>query len=144
MVRSRPTRLASRALPDHIAALQVAAHIKSDHTAFEFTVDQALDALPDVIRHLETFDITTIRASTPMYLLSKYIKTQGLKMVLSGEGSDELFGDTSTFTVLPLTRSSTTNVLAVWSSCISLTACGPTRAPWPLALKPVSPFSMLH
>ncbi|KAH9270875.1 asparagine synthase (glutamine-hydrolyzing) [Batrachochytrium salamandrivorans] len=78
--------------PDHIAALQVAAHIKSDHTAFEFTVDQALDALPDVIRHLETFDITTIRASTPMYLLSKYIKTQGLKMVLSGEGSDELFG----------------------------------------------------
>ncbi|KAJ1343527.1 hypothetical protein BSLG_001908 [Batrachochytrium salamandrivorans] len=111
MVRSRPTRLASRALPTISQRFKVAAHIKRPHTAFGFTVDRALDALPDVIRHLETFDITTIRASTPMYLLSN----------------------------APLTRSSTTNVLAVWSSCISLTACGPTRAPWPLALKPV-PF----
>jgi len=57
-----------------------------------FTIDEGLDALSDVIYHLETYDVTTIRASTPMYLLSRKIKAMGIKMVLSGEGSDEIFG----------------------------------------------------
>src|SRR5690606_35065730 len=57
-----------------------------------FTIQEGLDAIRDVIYHLETYDVTTIRASTPMYLLSRVIKSMGIKMVLSGEGSDELFG----------------------------------------------------
>jgi asparagine synthetase B (glutamine-hydrolysing) len=57
-----------------------------------FTVQEGLDAIPDVIYHLETYDVTTVRASTPMYLLSRKIKAMGVKMVLSGEGSDEIFG----------------------------------------------------
>jgi asparagine synthase (glutamine-hydrolysing) len=62
------------------------------HHGFRFTFDEGLDALPEVIRHIETYDITTIRASTPMYLLARRIKATGVKMVLSGEGSDEVFG----------------------------------------------------
>lgn len=57
-------------------------------------MQEGLDAIPDVIYHLETFDVTTVRASTPMYLLSRKIKAMGVKMVLSGEGSDEIFGGT--------------------------------------------------
>jgi asparagine synthase (glutamine-hydrolysing) len=57
-----------------------------------FTVQEGIDALRDVIYHLETYDVTTVRASTPMYLLARVIKSMGIKMVLSGEGSDELFG----------------------------------------------------
>lgn len=62
------------------------------HHEFVFTVQEGLDAIPDVIYHLETYDVTTVRASTPMYLLSRKIKAMGVKMVLSGEGSDEIFG----------------------------------------------------
>lgn len=72
--------------PDHVAAIEAARHIGSDHTAFEFTVDEAICVFPEVIGHLETFDVTTIRASTPMYLLAQKIKQKGYKMVLSGEG----------------------------------------------------------
>jgi len=78
--------------PDHAAAKVVADHIGSHHHEFHFTIQEALDALPEVIRHLETYDVTTIRASTPMFLLSRIIKARGIKMVLSGEGSDEIFG----------------------------------------------------
>ena len=59
---------------------------------YSFSVQEGLDAVPDVIYHLETYDVTTVRASTPMYLLSRKIKAMGVKMVLSGEGSDEIFG----------------------------------------------------
>jgi asparagine synthetase B (glutamine-hydrolysing) len=62
------------------------------HHEYVFTVQEGLDAIPDVIHHLETYDVTTVRASTPMYLLSRKIKAMGVKMVLSGEGSDEIFG----------------------------------------------------
>jgi len=62
------------------------------HHGFEYTFEEGLDALPEVIRHIETYDVTTIRASTPMYLLARRIKAMGVKMVLSGEGSDEIFG----------------------------------------------------
>ena len=78
--------------PDLIAARKVADHIGSVHHEINFTVQEGLDAIRDVIYHLETYDVTTIRASTPMYLLARVIKSMGIKMVLSGEGADELFG----------------------------------------------------
>ncbi|AET37488.1 asparagine synthetase B Ecym_1244 [Eremothecium cymbalariae DBVPG len=78
--------------PDLQAARKVAKFIGSIHHEHTFTIQEGLDALDDVIHHLETFDVTTIRASTPMFLLSRKIKAQGIKMVLSGEGSDEIFG----------------------------------------------------
>lgn len=78
--------------PDLIAAEKVAHFIGTIHHSHTFTLEEGLDALNDVIWHLETYDVTTIRASTPMYLLSRKIKAQGVKMVLSGEGSDEVFG----------------------------------------------------
>ena len=78
--------------PDLAAARTAAKFIGTVHHEVHFTVQEALDALPDVIYHIETYDITTVRASTPMYLLARAIKAMGIKMVLSGEGSDELFG----------------------------------------------------
>lgn len=78
--------------PDLAAAQIVADHIGTVHHEVHFTVQEGLDAIRDVIFHLETYDVTTIRASTPMYLLSRVIKSMGVKMVLSGEGADELFG----------------------------------------------------
>jgi asparagine synthase (glutamine-hydrolysing) len=78
--------------PDLGPARLVADHIGAIHHEIHFTVQEGLDALPDVIHHVETFDITTIRASTPMYLMMRKIKAMGIKMVLSGEGADEIFG----------------------------------------------------
>ena len=78
--------------PDLIAARKVAHYLGTVHHEYVFTVQEGLDAIPDVIYHLETYDVTTVRASTPMYLLSRKIKAMGVKMVLSGEGSDEIFG----------------------------------------------------
>ena len=78
--------------PDTKAAMEVAKFLGTKHHDFTFTIDDGLNALSDVIYHLETFDVTTIRASTPMFLLSRKIKALGVKMVLSGEGSDEIFG----------------------------------------------------
>lgn len=78
--------------PDLIAARKVADHIGTVHHEVNFTIEEGLDAIRDVIYHIETYDTTTIRASTPMYLLARVIKSMGIKMVLSGEGSDELFG----------------------------------------------------
>ena len=78
--------------PDLVAARKVAAHIGTVHHEIKFTIQEGLDAIKDVIYNLETYDITTIRASTPMYLMARVIKSMGIKMVLSGEGADELFG----------------------------------------------------
>jgi asparagine synthase (glutamine-hydrolysing) len=78
--------------PDLAAAKKVADHIGTIHHEINFTVQEGLDAIRDVIYHIETYDVTTIRASTPMYLLARVIKSMGIKMVLSGEGADELFG----------------------------------------------------
>lgn len=78
--------------PDLAAAGKVAKHIGAVHHEIHFTIQEGLDALRDVIYHIETYDVTTVRASTPMYLLGRVIKSMGVKMVLSGEGSDELFG----------------------------------------------------
>ncbi|QTL34586.1 asparagine synthase B [Pseudoalteromonas viridis] len=78
--------------PDLAAAQKVADQIGTVHHPIHFTVQQGIDALKEVIYHLETYDVTTVRASTPMYLMARYIKAMGIKMVLSGEGADELFG----------------------------------------------------
>ncbi|MBF7072493.1 asparagine synthase B [Glaciecola sp. MH2013] len=78
--------------PDLIAAKKVADMIGTVHHEIHFTIQEGLDAIRDVIYHLETFDTTTIRAATPMYLMTRKIKAMGIKMVLSGEGSDEIFG----------------------------------------------------
>ena len=78
--------------PDLAAAKKVADYIGTIHHEIVFTIQEGLDAIKDVIYNLETYDITTIRASTPMYLMARVIKSMGIKMVLSGEGADELFG----------------------------------------------------
>ncbi|WP_223033034.1 asparagine synthase B [Hanstruepera marina] len=78
--------------PDLAAAQKVADHIGTVHHEIKFTIQEGLDAIRDVIYNLETYDVTTVRASTPMYLMARVIKSMGIKMVLSGEGADELFG----------------------------------------------------
>lgn len=78
--------------PDLAAARKVADHIGTVHHEINFTIEQGMDAISDVIYHLETYDVTTVRASTPMYILARAIKSMGVKMVLSGEGADEIFG----------------------------------------------------
>lgn len=99
--RSAPTSFGSRLhsfsiglanSPDLEAGRKAAEFIGTAHHEFTFTIQEGLDAVSDVIYHLETYDVTTVRASTPMYLLSRKIKGLGIKMVLSGEGSDEVFG----------------------------------------------------
>jgi asparagine synthase (glutamine-hydrolysing) len=78
--------------PDLAAARIVADHIGTVHHEIHYTIQEGLDAIRDVIYHIETYDVTTVRASTPMYLLARVIKSMGIKMVLSGEGADEVFG----------------------------------------------------
>ncbi|OUS30789.1 asparagine synthase B [Thalassotalea sp. 42_200_T64] len=78
--------------PDLIAAQKVADSIGTIHHSIIFTVQDGIDALKEVVYHIETYDVTTIRASTPMYLMARKIKATGIKMVLSGEGADEIFG----------------------------------------------------
>jgi asparagine synthase (glutamine-hydrolysing) len=78
--------------PDLAAAREVAESIGTVHHELHFTIQEGIDALRDVVHHLETYDVTTIRASTPMYLMARRIRAMGIKMVLSGEGADEIFG----------------------------------------------------
>lgn len=87
--------------PDLAAAADVAKSIGTTHHGLTYTVQEGIDALSDVIKHIETYDVTTIRASTPMYLMARRIRTMGIKMVLSGEGADELFGGYLYFHMAP-------------------------------------------
>ncbi len=87
--------------PDLLYARKVAQHLGTIHHERTFSTQEGIDALEEVIRHLETYDVTTIRASTPMYLLSRYIRSIGIKVVLSGEGADELFGGYLYFHLAP-------------------------------------------
>jgi asparagine synthase (glutamine-hydrolysing) len=91
--------------PDLVAARKVAAHIGTVHHEINFTLEEGLDALSDVIYHIETYDVTSVRASTPMYLMARVIKSMGVKMVLSGEGADEIFGGYLYFHKAPDPRS---------------------------------------
>lgn len=90
--------------PDLVAAKRAAEGIGTVHHGFEFTVQEGLDALRDVIWHIESFDTTSVRASTPMYLMARRIRATGVKMVLSGEGSDEIFGGYLYFHKAPSAR----------------------------------------
>ena len=81
-----------KASPDLVWARRVAEYLQTDHHEFVYTVQEGLDALENVVKHIETFDVTTCRASVPMYLLAQRIKALGFKMVLSGEGADEALG----------------------------------------------------
>ena len=78
--------------PDLLASRKVSDYLGTVHHEINFTIQEAIDSLEDVIYYLETYDVTTVRASTPMYLMARYIKSMGIKMVLSGEGADEIFG----------------------------------------------------
>ncbi len=78
--------------PDLIKSREVAGHIGTIHHEIHYTIQEGLDAIREVIYYIETYDVTTVRASTPMFLLARYIKSMGIKMVLSGEGADEIFG----------------------------------------------------
>ncbi len=91
--------------PDLVAARKVADHIGSVHHEIKYTIQEGLDAIRDVIYHLETYDVTTVRASTPMYLMARVIKSMGIKMVLTGEGADEIFGGYLYFHKAPDERS---------------------------------------
>ncbi|MBX2802684.1 MAG: asparagine synthase B [Myxococcales bacterium] len=91
--------------PDLAAAQVVADALGTVHHGFTYTIQEGLDALSDVVYHLETYDVTTIRAGTPMYLMARRIRAMGIKMVLSGEGSDELFGGYLYFHKAPDPRS---------------------------------------
>jgi asparagine synthase (glutamine-hydrolysing) len=91
--------------PDLVAAQKAADHIGTVHHGFTFTIQEGLDALEEVIHHLETYDVTTIRAATPMYLMARKIRAMGIKMVLSGEGADEIFGGYLYFHKAPDPRS---------------------------------------
>ena len=78
--------------PDLKAAREVSKFLKTFHHEFHFTIEEGINALADVIYHIESYDVTSVRASTPMFLMSRKIKANGIKMTLSGEGSDEIFG----------------------------------------------------
>ena len=91
--------------PDLAKARLVAEHIGTVHHEINYTIQEGLDALQDVIYYTETYDVTTVRASTPMYLLARVIKSMGIKMVLSGEGADEIFGGYLYFHKAPDARS---------------------------------------
>ena len=93
-----------RGAPDLEKARVVAGHIGTVHHEINYTIQEGLDALSDVIYYTETYDVTTVRASTPMYLLARVIKSMGIKMVLSGEGADEVFGGYLYFHKAPSAR----------------------------------------
>ena len=90
--------------PDLAKARLVADHIGTVHHEINYTIQEGLDAIRDVIYYIETYDVTTVRASTPMYLLARVIKSMGIKMVLSGEGADEIFGGYLYFHKAPSAR----------------------------------------
>lgn len=106
--------------PDFKYSKMVADFIDSDHHEIVFTVDEGLDCIREIIRHLETYDVTTIRASIPMFILTRYIKSSGLKMVLSGEGADEILGGYLYFHAAPNAEEfhyeTVSRVLNLWSS----------------------------
>ena len=90
--------------PDLAKARLVAEHIGTVHHEINYTIQEGLDAIRDVIYYIETYDVTTVRASTPMYLLARVIRSMGIKMVLSGEGADEIFGGYLYFHKAPSAR----------------------------------------
>ena len=113
--------------PDLAKARLVAEHIGTVHHEINYTIQEGLDALRDVIYYTETYDVTTVRASTPMYLLARVIKSMGIKMVLSGEGADEIFGGYLYFHKAPDARAfheETVRVSLSWTKSSWMWRCG--------------------
>ena len=135
--------------PDLAKAKLVADHIGTVHHEINYTIQEGLDAIRDVIYFIETYDVTTVRASTPMYLLARVIKSMGIKMVLSGEGADDsrvraltrYSADTSISTRPRRPRTSMRRPCANSASSTSTTVFAPTRASAPGALRGVCPSS---
>ena len=113
--------------PDLSKAREVAEYIGTVHHEINYTVQEGLDAIRDVIYFIETYDVTTVRASTPMYLLARVIKSMGIKMVLSGEGADEVFGGYLYFHKALLHRLSTRKPYASSQNFTCTTASVPTK-----------------
>lgn len=128
--------------PDLVKAREVAEYIGTVHHEINYTIQEGLDALRDVIYFIETYDVTTVRASTPMYLLARVIKSMGIKMVLSGEGADEVSGVISTSTKPPHRRLSTKKRSVSSPNCTYTTVCVPIRALLPGGWKVVFPSSI--
>lgn len=110
-----------------IKAREVAEYIGTVHHEINYTVQEGLDALRDVIYFIETYDVTTVRASTPMYLLARVIKSMGIKMVLSGEGADEISVVICISTRLPLHRHSTKKQYVNFQSCTCTIVSAPIK-----------------
>jgi len=125
--------------PDLKNARAVANMLGTEHHEFHFTVQEGIDAVQDVIYHLETYDVTTIRAGTPMFILSRKIKAMGVKMVCLGRELTRSWADTSISTRRLTPRSSTRSASARYRICTSTTASAPTRPPWPGALRHACP-----
>ena len=113
--------------PDLAKARLVAEHIGTVHHEINYTIQEGLDAIRDVIYFIETYDVTTVRASTPMYLLARVIKSMGIKMVLSGEGADEIFGGYLYFHKAPTARAFHEETVRKLSKLYLTTVCEPTR-----------------
>lgn len=129
-----------RGAPDLIKAREVAEYIGTVHHEINYTIQEGLDALHDVIYFIETYDVTTVRASTPMYLLARVIKSMGIKMVLSGEGADEVLVVISTSTKPPHRRLSTKKRSVSSPNCTCTTVCVPIRAFLPGGVEGRVPF----
>lgn len=126
--RSYTFAIGLKGAPDLIKAREVAEYIGTVHHEINYTLQEGLDAIRDVIYFIETYDVTTVRASTPMYLLARVIKSMGIKMVLSGEGADEIFGGYLYFTKHPMPVPFTKRPYANCLNCIYTIAFAPIRA----------------
>ena len=116
--------------PDLLAAQKVADFLGTQHYNFTFTIEEGVNAIRDVIYHLESYDVTSIRASTPMFLLSRKIKSIGVKMVLSGEGSDEIFGGYLYFLKAPNNENILMNVLEELNNYLTLIILEQIKVQW--------------
>ncbi|XXX65509.1 asparagine synthase-related protein [Sorangium sp. So ce128] len=129
-----------RGSPDLAAAAVAAEALGTVHHGFEYTFEEGLDALPEVIRHIETYDVTTIRASTPMYLLARRIKAMGVKMVLSGEGSDEIFGGYLYFHKAPNAREFHEELIRKLDALYNYDCLGANKSMMAWGVEPRVPF----
>jgi asparagine synthase (glutamine-hydrolysing) len=126
--------------PDMKFARLVAEHIGTVHHEITFTIQEGLDAIKDVIYHLETFDVTSIRAATPMYLMARKIKSMGIKMVLSGEGADEVFGGYLYFHMAPNAKEFHEETVRKLFALSKYDCCRANKAPAAWGLETRVPF----
>ena len=126
--------------PDLKFAKIVADHVGTVHHEVTFTIQEGIDAIRDVIYHLETYDVTSIRAATPMYLMSRVIKSMGIKMVLSGEGADEIFGGYLYFHMAPDKKEFHEETVRKLKALSKYDCCRANKAPFAWGLETRVPF----